>query len=124
MKNRSGFVSNSSSTSFCIIGVNVWDRDKAVEREKEEIVAVLVELEDIDVDDDCSFRFGVESRENISFFGSEGEIYYVGVDAKPLLQTMSIPDARALFTQKMHALYNLCVPLEYVEFLYGESGSG
>ena len=123
MKSRQGFVSNSSSTSFCIIGIDCyggWNNEDGTIR-REAIIEALAELDGIDVDE---ISFGVAKGKAIDYFGSEGEIYNVGMWAKELLQEMTIPNAKEYFVGKVQAEYGVSIPLEFVEFLYGESGSG
>ena len=111
MKVRTGFVSNSSTSSFCIIGVHDgWKtRQSGVG-----IIHHLAEAAGINVDD----VYGVHEGEILDFIGSEGEIYWAGIDAEPLLQTMTIPQACQHFQDLIKNKLDIDIPLEKIHFIY------
>ena len=93
MKIRLGFVSNSSSSSFCLIGLARYTSDDPIGGR---ILAQLCKKEGIDLDSDSDSEIalcGVEKKEVLTFVGSEGECNYAGLEAEPLLKTYNIPEA-------------------------------
>lgn len=115
MKVRTGFVSNSSSTSFAIIGVGDHKNIRKIMRA-------------LGIDEDwieSELGYGNAVKDEVMLCGSSyDDIYYAGLQADHVLQTRTIPDAckfvQAHFLQK----YNLAIPLEDIKFLYGETGDG
>ena len=88
MKIRTGFVSNSSSTSFCIYGVYL-DEDEIknslvnTENMTEEDIVILakIKLNDDNIDEDI---YGIletlTNKNNLTFYTSEENEYYIGRD--------------------------------------------
>jgi len=73
MKIRNGFVSNSSTSSFCIYGAYIKDKEALVKRCQK----ILNEEEEEDVDfygivEEAAGKFG------LGFWSISGESYYVG----------------------------------------------
>ena len=158
MKTRLGFVSNSSSSSFCIIGVggSGWVKQLA-EAEGLYFEAFECEMEpetrmvrgcDCDINEnkgkycpECGKKiwveeddegpeieysccgYGVCSGKIVNFYG-DYEPYYAGVDARKLLDKMSIPEAKKEFQKLIKSKYNIEIPLSCIDFHYGEVGSG
>jgi hypothetical protein len=144
MKRRCGFVSNSSSSSFCIVGVSDECLVKAL-YEKE--VAACVKMvrgcqhkvsksskakfcpecgtemwvkEDIDAGE---LSHGQWSGKHLSFHGND-EPYYAGLEAEPLLEKMTIPEAKKAFAELCKKHFNLTIPADKVRLRYGECGEG
>lgn len=113
MKYRQGFVSNSSSSSFCIVGV----RDDALIKE------IIQKIDSIQEDD--SFGYGYIETEHINFYG-EGLDYcdYAGIAVENLLETKTIPQIKQDFVDMLKKEFNLEVSLDVVGFYFGEIGPG
>ena len=118
MKIRLGFVSNSSSSSFCLIGL----RDSR-------LLGQLCKKEGIILDDDSDddsdegsdeYLYGVEKRKVLTFVGSEGECNYAGLEAEPLLKTCNIPEACKKVRDLIKEKFDIDVPLAKIGFYYGE----
>ena len=116
MKIRTGFVSNSSSSSFCIIGT-----------ENANVIYKLLKAEEIDLDSDENNYIdnGVIGGKVVNFYdGVSGEQpYYAGVDAEPLLKETNIPQACKKFQEMVEKSLGVKIPLSSVKFLYGEISS-
>lgn len=108
MKIRTGFVSNSSSSSFCIIGT----RSRVPE---------LVEKAGAKEED---FGHGVCKTKLLSFHGS-GELTetIAGLPADELLQRMSIPGAKRHFVKYIKKHFGIELDISEVEFEFGEAGT-
>jgi hypothetical protein len=74
MKIRQGFVSNSSSSSFCIYGVS----EVSIEKIKE--IAIKLGFNDKDCDDDFEYTEFLYNKTDFVFEGiNENDNYYVGI---------------------------------------------
>ena len=149
MKIRTGFVSNSSSSSFCIIGVtrdwaNVLAKAEGKNYSHEAETKLVpgckcnkrrenfcpncgapknktVEIEPTKESDYLSY--GADEGEVVSFYGSY-EPEYAGLDATELLQDMSIKKARKHFVNLIEKKLKVKIPVEDVDLYYGETGEG
>jgi len=110
MKYRIGFVSNSSSSSFCIIGI-----DKA------EIIKELLNKEHIS---EIRLEFGMMDGKNVIYYGSDGEIYYAGSSIKEFAEDVSIRDMKKAFKEKIQSTLGIKLNLQDIKLLYGEIGDG
>ena len=110
MKIRDGFISNSSSTSFCIIGTN-WGIDELVEESGAK---------------DENTYCGHCKTEHIDFYTYNklnDDDTIAGIDASPLLEKMSIPAAKKYFQKYIKEKFNITVPIEQIKFTYDERGN-
>lgn len=114
MKTRIGFVSNSSSSSFCLIGV---DQDKILQKLMK---ACGVTVNSEDGDDLC----GVQDYKGVTFVGAEGECYWAGMEAEKLLKTMNIPQACEHVQKVIKEKLEIDIPLNKIKFHYGEITTG
>jgi len=118
MKVRNGFVSNSSSTSFAIIGVNNYQFPIPNE------LAILSGIsydEDYDGHGECLKN----SRDgnSIDFYGMHNEWYYAGIDAEAAMETMLLNEAKLHF-KRLAAELGLDISLDRIDFHHGETGEG
>jgi hypothetical protein len=149
MKIRSGFVSNSSSSSFVIIGVTSnWanrlakaeGKNYSQEPETKTVPGCecnakrekfcpncgapkdkTIEVEPTKEPDYLSY--GADDGKVVRFFGTY-ELEYAGLDAEELLQDMSIKDARRHFVEVVEKKLKIKVPIDAVDFHFGEVGDG
>jgi hypothetical protein len=122
MKIRTGFVSNSSSSSFLIIGTN-----------KSHIIKNLLE-KDKDLDcHDCSYGV-TESERGINYYGGyfgsdvkEENIQlpdYAGIEAKEMLEKETVSELRKYFVGLVKRKYGIEIEDEDVDLFYGETSTG
>jgi len=113
MKIRQGFVSNSSSSSFLIVGVSAH-RSGVKERVKE-----LMEKDGCNEDE---MGYGVGEGRNFMYYGGY-EIDYIGLDAeKMLMKDMTVSEIRTEFIKRANKLGWTPNPKD-IELYYGESSS-
>ena len=105
MKIRNGFVSNSSSSSFCLIGSWV----------------------DMEEEDELYKKFKEVSQDNSSIYLMEdydGMTAVFGMDAEELLQTRTLPEAKEeaekIIKESLGDLWEQYTEDYGVEFIYGE----
>jgi len=114
MKIRDGFVSNSSSSSFLIVGTS-----------DERLIERIIKAKDLTMEEvNDGMNFGVYDGGDISFFGYEDpcyagrEIVEEEIDSKPLLFV------KQNLVNLLDKKYKIKVPIEHIHLLYGECGSG
>jgi hypothetical protein len=111
MKIRTGFVSNSSSSSFCIIGTDNTD-----------LIKKIAEADDVFIDD-MLFDRGAYCSKNIQYYGDYSP-WYAGIDAEEILNRMTIPEAKKHVSKLLSEKLNLDIPPAELDFLFGEAGTG
>jgi len=116
MKIRTSFVSNSSSSSFVIIGVS----DDTIMKQIADKDGKFLDGEYQDVE--CSY--GVDSSGTLNYYGSWGEPYYIGVDISKQLEEKILPELREKKKKKVKEEYNLDIPTHLIKLHYGEVGDG
>lgn len=115
-KIRLGFVSNSSSSSFCIIGTS-----------NKNIISKCLEVDKIDWSDleNTDYGYGELKTKKLNYYGTyeEDYPYYAGIEAEKFLEDKTIPEAKKYFINYIKENYNETISLKEVEFIYGECGS-
>ena len=118
MKTRDGFVSNSSSTSFCIVGV-----------ERQSIISELMEKDGF-VDDGGYGVAGHGKNGELIYYGrrfyNDGVMVWdtgaVGVEAKELLERMTLPQARH-YVRELLKNIGVDVRTSDIDLRYGEASN-
>jgi len=116
MKYRNGFVSNSSSSSFVIVGVSDDNIMKQIAEKDGKFQDG--EYQEINCD------YGVDDTNAIDYYGSYGEPYYMGIDISEKLEKKILPEIRKEFQQKVKEEYGIEIPLDKIKLHYGEVGDG
>lgn len=111
MKIRTGFVSNSSSSSFCVIGVT-----------DETVVKKLYEAEGLK-QDEWGFPYGCDGGKVVSFYGRCVSECCAGIPAEKTLQDMSIKQARLHFCDLVKKKLKVDIRPDQVDLHYGEASS-
>lgn len=144
MKIRNGFVSNSSSSSFCVIGVE----------DKWASALLLAELHLTPVvrpnhGDDCAcskcrafeaikngstpegleFSYGQFNPPRgvkllLNYYGAHSYVEAAGFQAEPILQDSTLADARVAFQLTVKTKFGLDIPISDIKLCYGEAGEG
>jgi hypothetical protein len=151
MKTRNGFVSNSSSSSFCIIGVEDesllkalakaeklhfrWNGDPETELARgcnhkidktDQFCKVCGKPAYVEKEVKVNYNdlgHGVCDGEIILFFGNGYYPYNAGIHAPELLNKMTIPQAAEYFCKLVKNKLNIDINPAQVQLLYGEASS-
>jgi hypothetical protein len=135
MKIRNGFVSNSSSSSFCIIGLDYDGKDLILELMEKEGFVVVKNKEghkelDLDNEKNCNYNgiwsLAVNKNTYLKYYGGWDEegANYAGLDAEEVLKNQSITSAKLEFQKLIEDQFNIKIPLDLIDFYYGEQGDG
>lgn len=110
MKVRVDFITNSSSSSYLIVGVT-----------SEDIIDKLRIAENIN---EFEFSYGIYGGEYISFIGYWNEASYAGIFIEDLMEVMTLPQLKEYFVQLVKDKFNIDIPLYLVNLHYGKQGDG
>ena len=126
MKIKSDFVTNSSSTSYCMLGVSGIDDMRLVAEAlgvsyEEDRGFVEVDYEDID---GAEFSYGVLSDGDVLIVSGGNTLYEAGVEIKRILKSgdMKWSEMKAYAAKVLSDF--LGREVSEVKLLYGEAGDG
>jgi hypothetical protein len=107
MKTRTGFISNSSSTSFCVFGI-------AIENEK-----VMSLLEDIVGKEECDVEsfFGDFELDAHSGLDNYPDHYIIGTDVDYLSENIPLREQRKNIANKINSIFGHIVEVEEIGFI-------
>ena len=123
MKVRSGFISNSSSSSFIAVGVSHWEHKS----EFDLLIASVFKkkADDVDYEDLEKYEFGQgQYRINdIDIFTYGDQLNVIGIDAESLIvKDMRLSEMQLECQKRFKANSNIDVPINKIQFRYGECG--
>lgn len=109
MKVRIGFVTNSSSSSFLIVGVG-----------DDELIAQLLNAEKIE---EVIHDYGVHEGRVVNFYGDSNEeySYYAGIPIEKLMEEMTLPQMKKYFQEMVEKKYGIKIPEKKIILAYGET---
>lgn len=127
MKIRNGFVSNSSTTNFVIVGVDI---DPYTTKDAHPTLQQLrhkIQPEGKDPWDLYKEHWGgwTNLGDGLAGYGWDSDIYYVGIDALENWKNgMSFKDAFKVVKKLIKKKYDIDIPDKYFDIYNGEAGNG
>ncbi len=113
MKIRTGFVSNSSSSSFCLVGTN-----------NKYVIDELAAKEGLDFEDgSAQLGYGSCGGNHVIFVGYD-EPEVVGIEIDKLLEDHNLKELRQVFHDLVKDKFSVDVPITSIALHYGEWGNG
>jgi hypothetical protein len=120
MKKRFGFVSNSSSTSFCVVGINGdVDCDNYCEGN---LCQLIIDALNINIVDDYIGRGLYNNHSKLDVYGDGYGSIVIGFDGEDILQHNTLEDAKKIFIDYVSKACNIYIPVQLVRLLYGQFG--
>ena len=127
MKIRNGFVSNSSSSSFCIVGVDINDwkleeKHESIRKLRDILIPEGKEIWEVYTD-----GWGGEYilGDNLTAHGSDGNLYYLGMPAVDFWRDgMSFKELAEVCRKTIKEKYGVDVPIDEFDIYYGETSTG
>jgi len=122
MKIRTGFVSNSSSSSFCVVGTD----------NKQEINKILkyigIKLEDGQIPWEDKYPNGFEDGDFGQFTYDDLIIvgqtpYIIGLSAEEILENTTLKETRKNIIKTLNSKYGTKLEERDIQFHYGESSN-
>jgi len=115
MKIRNGFVSNSSSSSFMIIGTSnsviIDNIIKSKKMTREEIIGDI--------------NFGQFDSGDLLFIGDGYDLYHVGMElSETEMDKMPLLIHKQRLSKMLKEKYNVDISIDHIGLFYGESSSG
>jgi len=145
MKIRNGFVSNSSSSSFCLIGVEGDLAGRLLLAELNEVppkrpnhgedcectkCKAFAARESGELPENLQFAYGhleMDDRKKklvLEYYGTEGYVAAAGIPAEKVLEFTPLCDAKKAFQELVKKRLGENINLVDIGLRYGEAGSG
>ena len=117
MKIRNGFVSNSSSSSFLIVGVG----DKQIIKQLSSFTRQKYKKMN-EEDRDWYSDYGVIYATPFNFYGGYKleDCYLSGIPIEELMKTMTLPEIKAYFKELVKKEYDMDIDISKIGVHYGE----
>lgn len=116
MKTRTGFVSNSSSSSFLLVGVKRWGNKDLYDQ--------ISAADGVLDNEEFELGYGqAKSASGLLYCGVDFEPSLLGLEIEQLMETMTLPELKKHFQDFIKQRFNIDVPLKQVELHYGEMGN-
>ena len=126
MKIRNGFVSNSSSTSFCIVGIDInpyYEKEK--HPIKEALKNILTDNGKKDMwDYDEHWGGWLDLGDGLSAYGYGEGFEYIGIDlVENFKRGMTYGEMKTAFIEIVKEKYNIDIPKDLIIAEHGEASS-